>query len=389
MEKEYNVGTWLTPSDDYIKDIKQTLVEKGLATEETPHEELNGILKDKSFFKSYCDFVKDLTRPFGSYATSDADLKNMTNEDVEMFLGDYDVTENVERIVCLFGSDTSSSLKPSKITKLPLFNTSKCKTFNGAFSNLSNLQEVPLYDTSNAEDVSTMFSGCGSLEYVPSYNLSKAKKSSSMFRYCYKLKRVSLDLSTVETTRSMFGDCKSLLDADFDLSSNKDANGMFSGCEAIKTITLRNTSKVTDFGGIATNCMSLETFTGLDMVSVTSLPYSMFGACRAMTNLMLYNIGISLQIGSGTNYGHLLTLDSLINTCKECIKQSSSRTLTVGTANIEKLSTVTVKFTDPTIVPSETAIAVGEKGDVVVCEPTDEGAMYISEYMALKNWTLA
>ena len=385
MEREYNVGTWLTPSDEYIKDIKQTLVEKGVATELTPNSELGGILKDKSFFKSYCDFVKDLTRPFSSYITNDADLKNMTNEDVEMFLGDYDVTENVERIISLFGSDYNYYLSIPNITKLPLFNTSKCKSLNGAFSYLNNLQEVPLYDTSNAEDVSSMCYGCESLEDAPSYNLSKAKKAGSMFRNCYKLKRVNLDLSNVETTRSMFDGCKSLLDADFDLSSNKDASGMFSGCESIKTITLRNTSKITDFDGIATNCKLLETFTGLDMISVTSSPSSMFDGCKAIANLMLYNIGVGLKIGSGTTWGHLLTLDSLINTCKECIKQSSSKTLTVGTANIEKLANVYVRFVDI----NQTEIAVGEKGEVEVCEADNNDAMTITEYMALKSWTLA
>lgn len=40
MEREYNVGTWLTPSDEYIKDIKQTLVEKGLIKESTNNEDI-------------------------------------------------------------------------------------------------------------------------------------------------------------------------------------------------------------------------------------------------------------------------------------------------------------------------------------------------------------
>ena len=45
MEREYNVGTWLTPSDEYIKDIKQTLVENNYANENTPIGELKPIVQ--------------------------------------------------------------------------------------------------------------------------------------------------------------------------------------------------------------------------------------------------------------------------------------------------------------------------------------------------------
>jgi hypothetical protein len=57
----------------------------------------------------------------------------------------------------------------------------------------------------------------------------------------------------------------------------------------------------------------------------------------------------------------------------------------MGSANKNKLTNVYVKFTDPT----KTTIATDEKGDVVVCESTDEGAMTITEYMTLKKWSLA
>lgn len=40
MEREYNVGTWLTPSDEYIKDIKDALVEKGIVEESTNSEDI-------------------------------------------------------------------------------------------------------------------------------------------------------------------------------------------------------------------------------------------------------------------------------------------------------------------------------------------------------------
>lgn len=47
MEREYNVGTWLTPSDEYIKDIKDALVEKGIVEELTNGEDIPENLKEE------------------------------------------------------------------------------------------------------------------------------------------------------------------------------------------------------------------------------------------------------------------------------------------------------------------------------------------------------
>ena len=57
----------------------------------------------------------------------------------------------------------------------------------------------------------------------------------------------------------------------------------------------------------------------------------------------------------------------------------------LGTANLNKIASTYVKFVDST----QTEIAVDTKGDVVVCESTDEGAMLLQDYALLKNWTLA
>ena len=132
-------------------------------------------------------------------------------------------------------------------------------------------------------------------------------------------------------------------------------------------------------------CTNLTSIPQLDISKVTDT-YQIVYDCTNLTNLTLLNIKRNLQVGSGTSWGHLLTLDSLIGLCKECIKQSSSKKLTVGSANMEKLANVYVKFTDST----QTTIDVGAKGEnIVQCESTDDGAITISDYMALKSWSLA
>lgn len=289
MEREYTVGTWLTPSDEYIKDIKQALVEKGLATEETPNEELVRIVKDNGFVKTLFDRTKTCEKLF--YNTAFA-VFSLTEEVVFSLFGG-DALENVTNMNYTFANNGGSySAYPpnTQIKRLPLMNTSNVKTMSNTFKGLQALEVFPEMDTSNVTAMDYMLDGC----------------------------------------------------------------------------------------------RELITITSLNMISVTSAS-GMLESCKKLTNITLKNIKTKLQIGSGTSWGHLLTLESLINTCKECIKTTSSLTLTVGTANIEKLADVYVRFVDR----NQTEIAEGEKGEVVVCEADNNDAMTITEYMALKSWTLA
>lgn len=127
------------------------------------------------------------------------------------------------------------------------------------------------------------------------------------------------------------------------------------------------------------------------MINVRSAG-SMFTNCFKLTNLTLLNIKVDLQIGSGTSYGHLLTLDSLINTIKELVKMSSSKTLTMGSANLEKIANVYVRRTTtgdiPTCLSDNSNIDLA-KAPCEVCESTDDGAMTLEDYANLKGWALA
>ena len=160
--------------------------------------------------------------------------------------------------------------------------------------------------------------------------------------------------------------------------------GMFFSCTKLQTIPPLNTSKVETMHQMCYRCKVLKTVSLLDLSKVTQT-YDMFNGCEKLTNITVLNIKVNLQVGSGTSYGHLLTLESLIGLCQQCINVNASMTLTVGTANMTKLANVYVKFTDS----SQTTIDVNAKGEnMVQCESTDEGAMTISDYMALKQWVL-
>lgn len=248
--------------------------------------------------------------------------------------GTYDITDKAQVVVNV----ESSGSGESTLKKL-LDYTKSCHYmfYETKITDLTGY--IDFNDTSNVTDMSFMFAVSNSLTTIPQLNTSNVTTMSSMFNSCSKF----------------------------------------------ATMPQSDTSKVTDMYYMFRNCTSLTTVLSLDMRSVTNAGY-MFVGCKALTNLTLLNIPLNLQVGSGTSWGHLLTLESLIGLCQQCINVNASRTLTVGTANMTKLADVYVKFTDS----SQTTIDVNAKGEnMVQCESTDTGAMTISDYMGLKNWVLA
>lgn len=192
------------------------------------------------------------------------------------------------------------------------------------------------------------------------------------------------DTSNVETMYNMYASCFKLKKTPLlDTSNVVVMTSMYAYCKVLKVVEFNDTSKLTTMLYIFNNCNALETVKGLNLINVTG-NMSAFNDCYKLTNLEVFNIKLSITIGSGSIYGHLLTIESLLNTCQECINVSAARTLTVGSANITKLSSVYVKLTG-----EAEADANNPKLPMVQCESTDEGAMLVSDYMALKQWSLA
>lgn len=176
-----------------------------------------------------------------------------------------------------------------------------------------------------------------------------------------------------------------------DTSNVKTMGSMYYNCRNLKTVPQLETSNVTDMISMHYNCSNLKTIPILNVIKVISPSGLMriVTGCTNLTNLTILNIRINLQIGSGSgtsssDWGHLLTLDSLLNTIKELIDTGSSKTLTMGSGNLDKLANVYVKLTGE---PEEDETL--PKLPFVVCESTDEGAMLITDYVTLKNWSIA
>lgn len=167
-----------------------------------------------------------------------------------------------------------------------------------------------------------------------------------------------------------------------DTSNVTNMNQMFCYSKAT-IIPPLDTRKVTYAPEMFSGCTNLITVSELDFIGVDYSGYhNMFNNCKKLTNLKILNIQKGdLQVGSGSSWGHLLTLESLLGLCQQCRYQWNTwYTLTVGTANLEKLANVYVKLRDSY---STTYY------EFDICESTDDGAMTISEYMQLKYWKLA
>lgn len=245
------------------------------------------------------------------------------------------------------------------------------------------------------------------VDNLPTDSGYKIKNGNSLFEYNIRLDEMhDIDLSMVSICTNMFYESTNLDIMDVDIGADTDitdASNMFYGCTSLTSVNLPNTNKCESVGGMFYGCTSLVSAPDIDassamyisslfgnctkMVTVPKLimpsnPISyggMFNGCSSLTNLYIYNIDVPIAIGSGTSYGHLLTVDSLVHTIKELCTVSSSKRLTMGSANIAKIADLYCKVTDDTT----------EKIEMELCESTDEGAITLEAYAALKNWTLA
>lgn len=201
-------------------------------------------------------------------------------------------------------------------------------------------------------------------EFLSYSDTENATSFENMFSYCEKLQTVPL----------------------FDTSKGTNFARMFGSDDNLKALPLFDTSKGTKFSYMLLECYALQTVPEFDFRSGTTFT-SCFAFCSALTNCLIKNIKADLAV-SGSTYGHLLTLESLIHLIYELRNTGSSKTLTISSVNLEKLASTYVKLVEITDEMRAEDDLIDEKMPFVVCESTDEGAMLITDYPQLKNWIL-
>lgn len=191
------------------------------------------------------------------------------------------------------------------------------------------------------------------------------------------------DTENISEMNNMFLSCTKLTkNPRINTDNLKSAMSMFSRCTNIVEINNLNFNNLTNTNSMYDGCSSLEKITPIINMEKVTNSFYMFSGCLKLKEVTLINIKVASFSFNGCSD---LSLESLINTCKECIYVSTSRKLTIGTANMEKIANVYVKFIDPSI----TTIALNEKGEVEVCDSSAINSMTLAQYMSLKNWSLA
>ena len=298
-----------------------------------------------------------------------------------------DATKSAARLFNFYNGESVDGL-------ISYSDTENVTSTGAMFDNCTNLQTIPQIDTRNVTHMNSMFMSCNNLQTIPQLDTKNVTSMEYIFSGCFKLQSVpQLNTSKILSTYHMFYSCKNLQSVpQLDTSQVINMHEMFFGCSNLQSISLSDTSKVTDMYRMCYMCTKLQTISPLNMIKVKDTTFMFYG-CAALTNLTLFNIKVNLEIGSatGTPWGHLLTLDSLINTIKELVNVGSSSKLTMGTANLEKIANVYVRRTTTGDIPiclSNNSNIDLAKAPCEVCESTDDGAMTLKDYAKLKNWYL-
>lgn len=242
-------------------------------------------------------------------------------------------TEYASKIDAIQGGETERSIK--KYLEVG-------GKFAGAVEDFRNILEYN--DTENRTDYYGLFSGMTKLKYVPLLNTKKGTNMNYLFNKCAMLVEVpNFDFSSCVHMQYTFGDCKTLTE--------------------IPSIDLRNVY----------SCVGV------------------FNSCTNLTEIWIRNINAQyIVVGSGATWGHLLTRESALHLCKECLTNvNHARTITFATPVYDDLETLYVKLVPITDEMRAEDDLIDEKLPFEVCASTDEGAMTIASYMALKNWSIA
>lgn len=187
---------------------------------------------------------------------------------------------------------------------------------------------------------------------------------------------------------NLFEGCSSLTEIPlFDTSKYTSMMSMFNGCSKLTSVPLFNTSNNTSVFMMFYNCYKLQTVPALDMRNVTATS-NVFFSCWDLLDIRMRNIKVSMQVGT-SRYGDKIAVDSLIHLIYELRDTGSSKTLTMGATNLEKLANVYVKLIDITDEMRAEDDLIDEKLPFIVCDSTDEGATLITSYVSAKNWALA
>lgn len=184
-------GKLFTVSANYTDQIKQALIDKGVATEDTPNSELVSKIEGINTLKDLLD-----TKKSAEYLFS-----NFQGENVNGLIK-YNDTENVTNMEYMFYSTNN-------MKEYPELDTRNVKTMKGMFYNSFSANTIPKYETRNVTNMSNMFRQSDFIE-IPELDTSKVTDMSNVFESCKRLQTIDItSLDKVTSTSKMASFAKS------------------------------------------------------------------------------------------------------------------------------------------------------------------------------------
>lgn len=245
------------------------------------------------------------------------------------------------------------------------------------FSNCNSLKQVDVsgWKVNTITSFASMFTGCYSLENldISNWNVQSATSFANMFQNNYCLKELDLsswntanvttmvsmfngcrslvsvgdlknwDTAKVTTMANMFTDCRSLKEvkglSNWDVRKVTTLSEMFFGTRALQEISIEgwNLAACTAITSLFRQCYGLKTLSlkNWSIPKITSAQSYFCADCFALQNV-LYTLPIAYNhtYGGSTNLSH----ESLLVILNTLPSVSTTRTLTLGSANINALT---------------------------------------------------
>ncbi len=155
-----------------------------------------------------------------------------------------------------------------------------------------------------------------------------------MFQSACLIKAPLFDTSSVATMKYMFSSCTQLTDVpEYDTKKVYSMERTFFGCSDLVTIPKFDTSKVTNMKGMFYSCSKLAAVPAIDASLVSDMT-DMFRYCSSLEEIHMTGMKVSFDISASTKF----TREALAEILSNLAAVTSTKTLTMGSANLAKLS---------------------------------------------------
>lgn len=221
----------------------------------------------------------------------------------------------------------------------PYLDTTLMSSVESLCSSNANKAIIPFLNTENVVNFESVLSGSTTVtEQPPNWTYLKGERFVSAFDGS-GITSLNLNAPKGVYFNYMCRSCTSLTSATLTTSAKATTfAAIFSGCSNLTTVSLNGPSKVGNFNQAFMNCTSLKTINGLDMSSATSVT-STFQKCTALESVTTSG---TIQVrNNNLNFAECPLLhDSIINILNALSDNTglTTYTVTLGTANLEKLS---------------------------------------------------